>query len=84
VRKEIKTEKVPERTDQEYDNSTETKLQKMYACIQQLDETGRLIILMVLDQVSYPEIAAITGITEDTLRVKIHRIKKALTNCVQL
>jgi RNA polymerase sigma factor (sigma-70 family) len=84
TRKELKTETVPERADEQYDQVTELRLQKMYNCIQQLDETGRLIILMMLDGVGYGEIAAITGITEDTLRVKIYRIKKSLTNCVQL
>jgi RNA polymerase sigma factor (sigma-70 family) len=84
TRKELKTEILPERANEQYDPVTELRLQKMYHCIQQLDETGRLIILMVLDGVGYGEIAAITGITADTLRVKIYRIKKSLTNCVQL
>jgi RNA polymerase sigma factor (sigma-70 family) len=84
TRKELKTATVPDGAYEQYDPVTEQRLQKMYNCIQQLDETGRLIILMVLDGVSYGEIAAITGITEDTLRVKIYRIKKSLTNCVQL
>jgi RNA polymerase sigma factor (sigma-70 family) len=84
TRKELKTAILPERADEQYDFVQEQKLQKMYHCIHQLDETGRLIILMVLDGVEYGEIADIIGITEDTLRVKIHRIKKNLTNCVQL
>jgi len=34
---------------------------------------------MVLEDTPYEEIANITGITENNLRVKIHRIKKQLT-----
>jgi RNA polymerase sigma-70 factor (ECF subfamily) len=84
TQKEMKTATLPDRPEEQYDAVTEQRLQKMYNCIQQLDETGRLIILMVLEGVDYGEIAIITGISADTLRVKIHRIKKSLTNCVQL
>jgi RNA polymerase sigma-70 factor (ECF subfamily) len=34
---------------------------------------------MVLDEMPYPEIADISGISEGNLRVKIHRIKQKLT-----
>jgi RNA polymerase sigma-70 factor (ECF subfamily) len=34
---------------------------------------------MVLDEVPYPEIADISGISEGNLRVKIYRIKQKLT-----
>jgi RNA polymerase sigma factor (sigma-70 family) len=83
-KKEIKTAILPERAAEAYDSIQEQRLQKMYACIQQLDETGRMIILMVLEGLEYAAIAAVVGTTEDTLRVKIHRIKKSLSNCVQL
>jgi RNA polymerase sigma factor (sigma-70 family) len=84
TRKEIQTETFPERPDELYNAVTEQRLKKMYNCIQQLDETGRLIILLVLDGIEYADISSIIGITEDTLRVKIHRIKKSLSNCVKL
>jgi len=66
-----------------YTFEKEEQLQKMYACIQKLDETGKMIILMVLENLTYSEIADVMGTSEDTLRVKIHRIKKSLTQCVQ-
>lgn len=52
---------------------------QLYTCISKLEESERLIITMVLDELPYPEIAAISGITEGNLRVKIHRIKHKLT-----
>ena len=67
-----------------YDPEVEERLRRMYDCIGQLDETGRLIILLVLEGIEYPEIASVVGITEETLRVRIHRIKKLLANCVKL
>lgn len=51
----------------------------LYKCIADLEENERIIITMVLDEVPYPEIASISGISEGNLRVKIHRIKQKLT-----
>lgn len=52
----------------------------LYNCIAQLEENERLLITMVMDEVPYPEIAEISGISEGNLRVKIHRIKNKLTD----
>lgn len=82
-RKEIRLQTLPEGVQENYDPVTEERLRKMYGCIQQLDETGKLVILLVLEGVEYTEIANVVGITEDTLRVRIHRIKKLLANCVK-
>lgn len=60
-------------------NTKEQEVQLLYKCISQLPETDRLVITMVLEDTPYEEIASITGITENNLRVKIHRIKKQLT-----
>jgi len=51
----------------------------LYTCISKLAAADRLIITLVLEEKTYPEIADITGITENNLRVKIHRIKKQLS-----
>jgi len=58
----------------------EEQIAQLYKCIAQLEESERIIITLVLDEVSYPEIAEISGITEGNLRVKIHRIKHKLTD----
>jgi RNA polymerase sigma-70 factor (ECF subfamily) len=55
------------------------QVSSLYKCIAQLDENERIIITMVLDEVTYPEIAAVSGISEGNLRVKIHLIKQKLT-----
>jgi len=52
----------------------------LYKCISKLEETERIIITMVLDEMPYPEIAEISGISEGNLRVKIYRIKQKLTD----
>jgi RNA polymerase sigma factor (sigma-70 family) len=84
VKKEIKTEQLPDVAAEAYSPVQEERLKKMYSCIQQLDETGKMIILMVLEGLEYSSIAEVVGLSEDTLRVRIHRIKKQLSNCVQV
>lgn len=61
----------------------EEQLQAMYHCIAQLKPKNRTIILLVLEQKSYEEISLIVGISENNLRVSIHRIKDKLSKCVQ-
>ena len=82
-KKEIRSEQFPNLATENYSPEMEEKLSKMYACIQKLDEMGKMIILMVLEGMEYNEIAQVVGLTEETLRVRIHRIKKSLTQCVQ-
>jgi RNA polymerase sigma-70 factor (ECF subfamily) len=84
VKKEIKTDKLPEVAAEAYNTVMEDCLKKMYSCIQQLDETGKIIILMVLEGLEYSSIAEVVGMREETLRVRIHRIKQQLSNCVQI
>jgi RNA polymerase sigma factor (sigma-70 family) len=57
----------------------EEQVKTLYECISKLDENERIIITMVMDEVPYPEIADVSGISEGNLRVKIHRIKHKLT-----
>jgi RNA polymerase sigma-70 factor (ECF subfamily) len=83
TKKEIRAEQFPNLATENYSPEIEEKLSKMYACIQKLDEMGKMIILMVLEGIDYSEIAQVVGLTEETLRVRIHRIKKSLTQCVQ-
>lgn len=74
-----------ELTDNIIENKTEELSEKndhvamLYICISKLEENERMIITMVLDEVPYPEIAQISGISDGNLRVKIHRIKQKLT-----
>lgn len=55
------------------------RLEWLYQQITQLNEIDRSLMLLLLDGFSYQEIAAILGITESNVGVKIHRIKKHLT-----
>ena len=66
-------------TKSEETSDKNEQVAQLYKCISYLEENERIIITMVLDEVPYPEIAEISGISEGNLRVKIHRIKQKLT-----
>jgi RNA polymerase sigma factor (sigma-70 family) len=59
-------------------NTAEEAHLQLYHAVGQLPEVDRLIMMMVLEEVEYEEIAKVIGINETNLRVKIHRIKKRL------
>jgi RNA polymerase sigma-70 factor (ECF subfamily) len=61
------------------DQEKQEQIKTLYTCISKLDENERIIITLVMDEIPYPEIAEISGISEGNLRVKIHRIKHKLT-----
>ena len=54
------------------------RLAWLYAEIHRMDEIDRSIALLLLEGFSYKEMAAILGITESNVGVKINRIKKRL------
>jgi len=53
-------------------------VRKLYQAISSLKEIDRIIISLVLEDISYKEIAEITGISVSNVGVRINRIKKAL------
>jgi len=54
-------------------------LSLLYKSINKLDKIDRLIITMFLDELSYKQIAEVLGIKENSIAVRIHRIKLKLT-----
>lgn len=53
-------------------------LAALYQAIAQLNEAEKALILLYLDDLSYADIADITGLTENHVGVKINRIKSKL------
>ena len=56
----------------------DSRVEWLYGEIAQLKDVDRSVALLMLDGFSYKEIAAIVGITENNVGVKINRIKAAL------
>jgi len=84
VRKERKHYEATETLDnvqhilQENRIEIDERLVWLYEEISKLDEVDRSITLLLLENFSYKEMAAIVGITESNVGVKINRIKKHL------
>jgi RNA polymerase sigma-70 factor (ECF subfamily) len=55
------------------------RIEWLYEQIRQLNEVDRSLTLLLLDGFSYKEMAAMLGITENYVGVKINRIKAHLT-----
>jgi len=53
-------------------------ISQLYTAINQLGQFDRAIILLYLEQLSYNEIADVTGISEANVSVRLVRIKKKL------
>jgi RNA polymerase sigma factor (sigma-70 family) len=88
IRKEKNKVNVPlevavHKTESNTDNEQIEKELMLYQAIGQLDELERIIIMMVLEEVEYDEIARIIGITENNLRVKIHRTRSKLKTIIE-
>lgn len=83
--KQIEREKKFTKTDlplnleEKKQESLEPQIQLLYRFISELPETDRIIISLELEEVRQAEIAAIVGLSESNIRVKIHRIKEKLT-----
>lgn len=73
------TSELPFQLPSVQEESIEEKLHFLYKCIAELEETERLIISLVLEDLPQEEIAAIVGLTHANTRVKIHRIKEKIT-----
>jgi RNA polymerase sigma factor (sigma-70 family) len=59
------------------------RLELLYTAIRALEPLDRSLVLLQLDGVSYADIAAIHGITESNVGVRLNRIKQKLTAIIQ-
>jgi RNA polymerase sigma-70 factor (ECF subfamily) len=83
-KRQLQVQGLPEQVaDVLADTSASKDYNQLYHAIGELESTDRLIIMMVLDELEYSEISNVMGISEGTLRVKIHRIKQRLKNIMQ-
>lgn len=64
--------------DENYEAETEENIKLLHRAVAQLTGVEKSIILLYLENKKYEEIAEITGITQNYVRVKMNRIKKKL------
>lgn len=72
-------------TDTETDDYRlrEEKLRMLAHCISKLEKGDRIIISLILEELSYEQVSEITGITVSNVGVKVNRIKKKLFTMIK-
>ena len=71
------TSPIAVQTEQKVTNESDLLLLRKF--IADLPEKERVLMLLYLENLSYDEMASITGLTSNYIGVKINRIKKSLT-----
>lgn len=71
-------EQVQDKPSEEHTNEKEKQSESLYRAIGKLGEMDRLIISMVLEDITQKQIGEVLGITENNVNVKVYRIKKQL------
>jgi RNA polymerase sigma-70 factor (ECF subfamily) len=79
VSKRMPVAELPANLAETFEEPQEDKLNFLYKCIAELEETDRIIISLELEGLPQAEIAAVVGLSNGNVRVKIHRIKEKLT-----
>ena len=69
--------------DENYDHETEGNIKLLHRAVAQLTGVEKSIIILYLEEKKYEEIAEITGITQNYVRVKMNRIKKKLKTIME-
>lgn len=68
--------------ESEIDSYGQEKIKYLKECISTLNETDTSLIVLYLDDLSYKEIAIITGLSENHIAVKMKRVRKKLFECI--
>ncbi len=56
---------------------------QLYACIAQLDDSNRAIVLLHLEGIANQQIAEIIGLSDNHVAVKLKRISEKLKICLK-
>jgi len=89
--KEIKLQKKTIRMDSitisnlKADSPNHTQNDRLIAlrnCIKKLNEADKALITLYLEELPYKEISSVLGLNENTVAVKVKRIKTKLLNCL--
>ena len=70
---------MPLQLEEKVEVKRDDRIDFLYRCISELEETERIVISLVLEDLPQAEIAEIVGMSDGNVRVKVHRIKEKLT-----
>ena len=78
------TDNLPEYAEAASNDEQELQKEKLLAALKKLDDTEKAIIALYFEDMSYGEIAAITGISENYVGVKLNRIKTKIQKLLNI
>ena len=64
------------------DSEDRERLMQLRNCIKTLNEADKAVITLYLEALPYKEISNVLGLKENTVAVKVKRIKAKLLNCI--
>jgi RNA polymerase sigma factor (sigma-70 family) len=76
-------DKMPELPDDGTEQQVSENEERLFDALRTLNDTEKALISLYLDDFTYQEIAAITGITESNTGVRLNRIKNKLKNILK-
>lgn len=74
----------PERAEEDWNAEQQHREEKMFAALKQLNDPEKALIALYLDDLSYREIAELTGLTENHVGVKLNRIKTKIKKILNI
>ncbi|CAL1516347.1 sigma-70 family RNA polymerase sigma factor [Chitinophaga sp. MM2321] len=78
------TDTLPEQVATTPDPPHALQQEQLFAALRQLSDAEKAIIALYLEDMTYQEIAGITGIDENYVGVKLNRIKTKIKNILKL
>ncbi|WP_343307312.1 sigma-70 family RNA polymerase sigma factor [Chitinophaga niabensis] len=73
----------PELPDLPQTEEEDQRRQQLFAALKQLDDADKALMALYLEDLSYEEIAEITGISENYVGVKLTRIRNRIVKILQ-
>jgi RNA polymerase sigma factor (sigma-70 family) len=75
---------LPDFAEENRNEEMEHRQERFFAALRQLDDGEKALITLYLEDLSYRQIAEITGITESNVGVKLNRIKNKIQKLLNL
>ena len=74
---------LPDLADESINDDQVERQRKFFAALQRLNDADKAIITLYLEDLSYQQIAEISGINENNVGVKINRIKHKIKSLIE-
>ncbi|WP_420399894.1 RNA polymerase sigma factor [Flagellimonas sp.] len=79
---EIKSVTIEQIEGHQEESRSRLKLDLLRQCVRHLNEIDKAVITLYLEELPYKEIGTILGLKENTVAVRVKRIKTKLLNCL--